>query len=287
MYNLKRLSEQCLEVRMDYAPGFKQSFLLQSDIHFDNPKCLRKLYFRHLEEAKAKKAGIITVGDMFCLMQGKGDPRGSKSDIRPEHNTNNYIDAVINTTAEEIAPYRDNFVVFSDGNHETNIIKRRETNPLKRLCEQLNHKYNPKNNQHVEHMNYQGFIKFVFQHKSGGQIKNKILFFHHGKWSGSSNKGITSALHYSEMVPDADYVLSGHIHQLLNDPRRVLRLKNNGQVEFKRRYFLKTATYKDEFQKGSGWATEKIVKPGNIGGIWLNFFWENNQMQEEIIYTSY
>ena len=39
-------------------------------------------------------------GDVLCLMQGRYDPRGSKASVRPEHQVDNYLDAVISTAAE-------------------------------------------------------------------------------------------------------------------------------------------------------------------------------------------
>ncbi len=38
-------------------------------------------------------------------MQGAYDPRKSKSDIRPEHNSANYFDAIINTAVDWFTPY--------------------------------------------------------------------------------------------------------------------------------------------------------------------------------------
>ena len=61
----------------------KQKFLLISDLHWDNPHCDRELLKNHLDEAVRRNAAVVVNGDFFCLMQGKGDPRRSKDDIRP------------------------------------------------------------------------------------------------------------------------------------------------------------------------------------------------------------
>lgn len=53
-------------------------YLLISDIHFDNPHCDRALLKRHLDKALDIGATIMIFGDLFCAMQGKYDPRGSK-----------------------------------------------------------------------------------------------------------------------------------------------------------------------------------------------------------------
>jgi hypothetical protein len=56
MIETKRLSPEVLEFRIPYKHGETFEFFLASDIHLDNPKCDRKLFARHLDEAKAKNA---------------------------------------------------------------------------------------------------------------------------------------------------------------------------------------------------------------------------------------
>lgn len=58
------------------------------------------------------------VGDLLCLMQGRYDPRGSKGSVRPEHQTNTYLDDVISGAAEFLSPYSKNIVFIGVGNHE-------------------------------------------------------------------------------------------------------------------------------------------------------------------------
>ena len=78
---------------------------LLSDIHWDNPKCDRKMLKAHLEYCKDNQIPIFINGDFFCLMMGKYDPRRNKQDILPEHNKANYLDAVIETAVEWWSPY--------------------------------------------------------------------------------------------------------------------------------------------------------------------------------------
>jgi len=70
-------------------------FFVSSDWHLDNPKCNRKLLFKHLDMIKKKNGYIIVTGDLFCLMQGKYDKRSSKSDVLPQHMKNNYLDQYV------------------------------------------------------------------------------------------------------------------------------------------------------------------------------------------------
>jgi len=95
--------------------GRTQEFLLLSDLHWDNPKCDRALLTNHLEEAKRRGAKVLVNGDFFCLMQGKGDPRRSKDDIRPEHNNGRYLDSIVDTAVEWFRPYADLLLVLGYG----------------------------------------------------------------------------------------------------------------------------------------------------------------------------
>lgn len=97
---------------------WEQWFLLTSDHHWDNPKCDRQLLKKHHDEAVDREAGILSVGDLYCAMQGKYDKRSNKSAVRPEHNVGNYLDALVSTAADWYGPYAHNYIVMSQGNHE-------------------------------------------------------------------------------------------------------------------------------------------------------------------------
>jgi hypothetical protein len=105
-----------------------QEFLLVSDLHWDNPHCDRGLLKNHLDEAVKRNAAIILNGDTYCCMGGKYDRRADKSLIRPEHNTDRYFDAIVDTSVEWFAPYAKNILLIGYGNHETAIIKRTSCN---------------------------------------------------------------------------------------------------------------------------------------------------------------
>ena len=269
MYTVKAVSNQLLEIRMKYKHGDKFNFLLISDVHFDNPKCKRDLFFKHLDKAKEKNAGVLCFGDFFCLMQGKYDPRRNKKAVRPEHNKDNYVDAVFSDTAAKIAPWAKQFILFSDGNHETSVLKNLEINPLGNLVDKLNYKYNG----NAVHMPYQGFVKFVFESaKDGGRVRSKTLYFHHGKFGGVVSKGSQGVGRHGLVVPDADIVVTGHTHDrwIMEQPR--YRLKQNGQVKVEQQVHVKSGTYKEEFEDGGGWAIERIAMPKSAsGGWWLEF----------------
>ena len=48
-----------------------------SDLHWDNPRCNRKILARHLDYCLEQDMPIMLNGGTFCMMQGKSDRRGS------------------------------------------------------------------------------------------------------------------------------------------------------------------------------------------------------------------
>lgn len=280
-YTVEQISPILIEVRMKYKQGFNQPFLLTSDVHFDNPKCDRKKYFKDLDKAVEKGAGVFCFGDFYCLMQGKYDPRRSKKGVRPEHQKENYFDIVQTDTADLLSPYADNLVLFSDGNHETSVLKRMESNPLDRLAERLNliHGGNLKRGK------YQGFVRFVFEHESGGRVRTKTLAYHHGAWGGVITKGVLSVSRYASIYPDADIVVSGHTHDEWIVKHQRFKISQSGEIRNEYQLHIKTATYKEEFLEGGGWAVERITMPKAIGGVWLDFIYEDGEIKERTYMT--
>ena len=104
--------------------GREQYVLLTADRHWDNPHSDWKLQKKHLDLARERNAPVIDIGDFFCAMQGKFDPRRSYDDIRPEHVGENYLGLLLDTAEDFFEPYADLFAVIGMGNHESAILKK-------------------------------------------------------------------------------------------------------------------------------------------------------------------
>lgn len=236
-----------------------------SDVHWDNPKCNRELFKKHLDEALELNAPIFIYGDFFCAMQGKYDPRKSKTDLRPEHAKSNYLDALVETAEEALAPYANNIVLITDGNHETSIRRIHETDLLDRLCGRLRSRGGI-----TRHGGYQGWVKWG--HTYYRKKASFDLFYHHGSGGGAPvTKGAIDFNRLSEQVV-ADVFVSGHIHRLNHNTQMVMKLTNKGnQVETQRDY-VRTSTYKQEGTCEGGWAVERRMGPRPLGGYWLKTY---------------
>lgn len=260
-------AQDVLTIRMtEVREGWEQWFLLASDVHWDNPHCNRALFHRHMRQAKERRAGVFIFGDFFCLMQGRGDPRGNKDSIRPEHNTATYIDSVVDTAAVDLEPYADIIELLGYGNHETSVLKHQETDVIARLGKRLG----------VAVGGYSGFIRFLFSRGKSNK-SSLVLFYHHGSGGGGPvTKGVIRTNRQAVWLPDAQIVVGGHVHQdwVLTLPR--VRIGHNGTVYRDEQTHTQLGTYKDEMVLSGGFHTERGREPRPLGGAWLRFYYDSN-----------
>ena len=244
-----------------------QWVFLAPDIHWDNPKCKRDLLKRHLDEAVKMGARIILPGDTFCLMQGAYDPRKQKGDIRPEHNVNHYIDAVIEDAAKWFAPYQPYIDVVGLGNHETSILKRLETDVIQRFVQLLN--AGAKGNHRVMAGGYGGWYIIGFN-CSGSQSTYVIKYFHGSGGGAPVTKGTIQHNRASTQTEGADAIVMGHVHNdyVVTYTREML--DRHFKPVTKDLLMIRCSTYKDEFDDGhSGWHVERGGGPRPMGGQFL------------------
>jgi len=259
-----RKTPELLELRIPYT-SFNDSstFLLLSDIHLDNPKCNRKLLAKHLDECRERKGHVLMFGDILCLMQGKKDRRGGKGDARPEHMGGNYFDLVFNEAADFLKPWQDIILMAGDGNHETAVLNNQEIDPLENVVRTMRN-----NGSSIEHMGYQGWVRFMFTNNNA-KVRRCMLFFHHGAWGGIITKGTMGGGRYAAIAPDADLIVNGHNHERSMVAHSCYRVDVTGKAWVEQRWHLQCGTYKEEFGGTGGWAVERIVMPKSLGGIWL------------------
>lgn len=279
-YNVEKKNPAFTKITLpDCKAGWTQTFLITSDWHFDNPKCKQKLLFRHLDQAQEKEAGVFCFGDLFCAMQGNKDRRGSKSGIRHEHLGDNYFDLLVNDTAKKLDPYKKNLTLLSMGNHETAILKHNEINLLDRLVFTLN---NTGEKANVSIGGYSGYIRFSFRAKGRSRwAKSILLKYHHGSGGASPvTKGAIAHQRAAVLYPSADIVVMGHIHQLQNNVYEQEIVDHVGNVKKRRQVHLRASTYKDAWADGTkGWEVEKGFGPSPLGGWWLTFYYENEEIK--------
>lgn len=262
--------------------------LLRSDAHHDNPHSNHELERKHLAEAMDMNAPVISNGDDFCAMQGKFDPRSSKHDIRPENMKGDYLDSLVKTYAEFLKPFAPSLCVFGTGNHETNVLRRMETNLTTRLVERIK----TLTGETIHEAGYTSWVIFQAR-RSGGKSKKARqscssikLWRTHGYGSGGGfNQGTTQAAKNSLMVPDAQCIVQGHTHNewVMNLQR--LRLSNRGRVFQDTQTVVQLPSYKDEIVDGysgvksSNWAIERGMPPKPVGAVWMKLYMDRDTLK--------
>lgn len=282
---VERISPHVLDITVEFnnRTDLNQWFLLSSDRHWDNPHSDWKLQKKHLDQARERNAKVLDFGDLFCVMQGKYDRRASKSNVRPEHQTDNYLDAVVNTAVDWFSPYADMFALVSEGNHESAIRRNHETDLIERFVSALNYK----NGTHLTRGLYTGWVRFRFKRLSSGvrgtsRILN--LNYTHGYGGGGPvTKGVIQANRKAVYLPDADFCVSGHIHEhwLMTQPRE--RLSKLGKLYIDEQVHVCLPTYKEEYLMGQDFHRERGRPPKPLGAYWIRFFMERDDVKYEFI----
>lgn len=265
-YTTERIHRSLLTCKIKFTSGDTPFMIgLHSDHHWDNPKCLRRVMRRHFDRAKEIDAPIFINGDFFCAMQGKGDRRATKSDIRPEHNKNNYLTALVKTATDWLAPYAHNIVAIGEGNHETGVLKHKEYQLIPELVGALN----AKTGSNIHAMGYGYWVKFLMSRGRRQRSFNAYMTHGHGG-GGPVTKGAIQTNRRAVFLPDADYIVSGHIHEGYAIPVPRFRVSQANRVYHDTQWHLCTPTFKEEFGDNSGgFHTERGRPPKPVGSYWI------------------
>lgn len=249
-----------------YLKGRVVEIAILSDLHWDNPKCNRELLKEHLDYCLSKEMPIIIIGDFFCLMQGRGDNRRNKSDIRPEHNNAKYLDSIVETAVEWFTPYAHLIAVIGYGNHETGIIKYQETDILERFVTMIN----LKTGSNIQVGGYGGWMIYNVEYRKDRYTNFKHKYFHGSGGGGIVTKGAINLTRALETYEGMDIFSIGHIHENAAriDVRESLEDNNNHyKIIHKEIHHCITGTYKEEYEDGSkGWHVERGAPPKPLGG---------------------
>lgn len=267
--SLRQISRASHVYRVEEKAGkIEQWVFLCPDIHWDNPHCDRALLKKHLDHALKIGARVLMPGDTFCLMQGKYDPRGKKSDIRPEHNVDNYLDRVIQDAVDFFLPYHGIIDVVGLGNHEQSILKRQETDVVDRFVQGLNMKAGGEHS--VRAGGYGGW--YTLQFASGQCQKSyRIKYFHGASGSSPVTKGTIEHNRMAAHIEGADCIVIGHSHNDYEVTYQMEYMDRDHKPQTRSVLMLRCSTYKDEFADGhSGYHVERGRGPRPIGGRFLS-----------------
>lgn len=257
-----------IELPITLKADWHQWVMLRSDAHHDNPHSRHDLERKHLDMALERDAIIIDAGDLFCAMQGRGDPRGHKSAVRPENNNDRYLDSIIESAYEFYRPYAGHWAVQATGNHEASVTLRKETDLIQRWCTLMNMGGSGK----IVSVGMRSNVLWRF--KGQGACKESLtvrMNIQHGYGGGGPiTRDVIQASRKAIYLSDSDIVISGHTHDAWVFPIKRESTTSSGRAVFNHQWHVKTPTYKDEFTP-NGWATSKGMPPKPLGCIWLRF----------------
>lgn len=272
-----KLSKSSRNVHQLDVDGDSMQLAVIGDIHWDNPKCDREKLKKDLDHCLENNIPILGIGDWFCIMQGKGDRRGNKSDIRPEHNNARYFDSIVETAVEYFSPYAHLIQVVGYGNHETSIIKFQESDLIARFVDLMNYK----NGTQIHTGGYGGWF-CVRMGKGTKWVNFKIKYFHGSGGGGVVTQGAINLTRALGKMEGADVYCMGHIHE--NSARVNVRetLKNSPihgfEIYHQEIHMMVCGCYKEEWNGGhSGWHVERGAPIKPIGGRILELRMERIQ----------
>jgi len=258
----------------DVKAGWEQWWMVAADRHWDNPKSNRRMQKAHLELAKQRNAIITEIGDTYCCMEGRFDPRRTNVgvNVRSEHQKSDYLGALTRTAVDWFSPYAENYAMFGYGNHETACLKNNSYDLIRNLTDGLN----DKNGTNIHRGGYNGYLRFRFRiQKTRTQTIN--AFYTHGSGGGGPvTKGVIQTNRRAVWNPDANIIMSGHIHEQWIMPLPRYRLSNDGVPYHDYQVHVQLPTYKEEYHDGKeGWHVERGAPPKPLGCQWFRFYFLN------------
>ena len=244
-----------------------------SDLHLDSPytdlKKLKKLF----DDAQKNQYKIVIIGDLLDVMGGKYDRRTTKGDIKPEHNTDNYINSVCESAADFLAPYIDDILLITAGNHEREIDKRMECYLLEFIDLYL-HKKTGKSINWTQ--DYAGYIRLHGKRKNAGESCPTTIFYNHGKDGNATMSFGVLNVKRNAAVIDADIIVMGHIHKNFSLPLNRLYLSNRGIIKVKEQLHLQLGTSKES--KGTDYfGARKGFDPASTSFYDVDFYLKANE----------
>lgn len=233
--------------------------LWMTDLHVDALSSRHDLIRAHIQRIRERGGAVILGGDVFDAMQGRRDPRSSKSRIRGELLADDYIDRLVPFALEVLG--RDVPVVaVMYGNHELSVLKNQEVDLIKRLARELNAFVG----------SYTQFFRLFFLSPQRMRLLSEQhidIYATHGSGSGAPITLGTIQGSRRLMMARADVYLSGHLHHGWIVAGAVEYVSASGDIQRKNVWIGQSGGYLDEGLHGSGWYQTKELRSGAMGSV--------------------
>lgn len=267
-------------VRLEFRNNWSRKFMLLSDVHFDALGCNRARFKADLEKAKAENMGVFILGDLMDISEGKKDPRHSRNELRPEYLREDYLGVVVEDVAKFLAPYIDNIMMISRGNHEMSYMNHNGIDPLSMLSQHLKI-FTGKSPTIAP---YGGYILFKLSktHTTGAKGSRQSIVFRYMHGSGGSTAPVTKgAIQTARSIakyPDSDIIALAHIHQRFSMmmPRQLIT--SRGRIITDRDLLhLQLGCYLQTDEQPDSWAQQRGFGTAALGGWILKLYCDNGK----------
>jgi hypothetical protein len=183
------------------------------------------------------------------------------------HLGEDYLGLLLDTAGDWFAPYAGQFAIVGTGNHESSVLK---NNGLD-LTRQLSRRLREASGQAWPYQGgYGGYVRIKVNPAGNTHRSIMLKYFHGSGGGGPVTKGVIQTNRRAVFLPDADVVVTGHIHEQWLVTLMQERVSGRGTIDIKSQYHVSVPTYKDEYNAGrGGWHVERGAPPKPLGCVWM------------------
>lgn len=204
-----------------------------SDIHFGDRSFTKKsesLLRKNIKFVKDhKNARVLLNGDIFNVAT-----RVSKTSPFEQTHEQEFDRAI-----EFFNPIKDKIIGMTDGNHEFRLEDFANFSITNTFCKALN----------ISYLGYSAIINFkVFKRPDGRRYMQSYLgYFHHGYGGGGGLGGkLNKVDRMRNIVPDADFYVGSHTHQMFQVPISIIRANvRKKKIEVHNQMLINSGSYLD------------------------------------------
>lgn len=260
------------DFKLNYKAGDLFNYFISSDWHIGNSTFDRDYFTKEMDNAVKKDCKIFGFGDIVDMIVPNDIVRYNVGSD-PYHSSA-YVNDIVNNAVEILLPYVNHIAFLSHGNHETVYQKRHSCDPLEILVYLLNEKRSDKLPPIIMG-DYIGFIGLYYEHSAGGNCKNQLWYFDHGKGGASEVTKGTIGINRMMMRANADVYLSGHTHNKVVLPSEsIFDIDGHGKIYDRKRTAIITGSYLKNVKKAGkhyqpDYGYEKMRGNQSTGGVMI------------------
>ncbi len=246
-------------MRLSYRYGETIEVRHLCDLHYSSPLCDRTSAKRYITENP--ECYYIVTGDIFDLILPSDLKRyvhGANDGESPD-----LIDTEVEAICDLLSPISGRVLCWSDGNHESEVLKRHHVNVTKRVCAKLGVRY-------VGHSCVLRLLLTKSEDQGGGGGRSVFFHCHHGYGASSRTAGGSLTKYEKAGIawPDADFHVRSHDHSMVAKPIAQLRWRGEA-ISDDLAWLVLGGTFLKTYSGGTGcgYGEQKLYNPAVVGQV--------------------